>query len=375
MDVRADQLLDSIYAAALDPGSWQHVLAALGDVAGGEAGVISQLNIATGTGSAIVLNNDARTLDDYFNYYYRINPLQIVDDPASYVVGWTPMILRDEDWLDRATLESSEYYNDFLRPVRAEWGIILRIGLSGHDLTAISIGRSHGRGRFEDAEIAAVARFHPHLIRAIGLGRRFADVHRRSNGLAAAVDRSRSAMLLVDADARLLHANAAAERLIRAGDALRLQAGMLIATDPTSAASLSDAIRNASHQDRQRRIAGSFAIRTADRPLPLNGAAMPLLEEESSLFARAAATLVSIADPDGNGAGVLQSAFDFTAAESRLAGDLLEGLSLRVSAERRGVSINTVRTQLAGLFAKTGTHRQTELIQTLTMTDVGRFDA
>ena len=57
--------------------------------------------------------------------------------------------------------------------------------------------------------------------------------------------------------------------------------------------------------------------------------------------------------------------FGLTQAESSLAADLLSGLDLREIAERRGRSVNTVRTHLASLMAKTDVNRQSELVRLL----------
>jgi DNA-binding CsgD family transcriptional regulator len=60
---------------------------------------------------------------------------------------------------------------------------------------------------------------------------------------------------------------------------------------------------------------------------------------------------------------VLRSAYDLTTAESELVGMLAAGYCLAEAAENRGVSVNTVRTQLKHVFAKTDTNRQGELIR------------
>ena len=51
-----------------------------------------------------------------------------------------------------------------------------------------------------------------------------------------------------------------------------------------------------------------------------------------------------------------------TPAETRLAVALTNGESLRDFVRRTGVSIETARSQLKACFAKTGTHRQSELV-------------
>ena len=71
-------------------------------------------------------------------------------------------------------------------------------------------------------------------------------------------------------------------------------------------------------------------------------------------------------DPEagqGINPAALRAAYDLTTAESELVGLLAEGYSVTEAAENRGVSVNTVRTQLKHVFAKTETNRQGALIR------------
>ena len=65
---------------------------------------------------------------------------------------------------------------------------------------------------------------------------------------------------------------------------------------------------------------------------------------------------------------VLESLFDFTQSELSFATALTEGLTLREAAQKCGLTESSGRTYLARIFAKTGTHRQTELIALLAST-------
>ena len=62
---------------------------------------------------------------------------------------------------------------------------------------------------------------------------------------------------------------------------------------------------------------------------------------------------------------ILADAFDLTPSEAILAADLLGGLSVVEAAAKRGRSLATVRTHLAGVLAKTGTARQSDLVRLL----------
>ncbi len=61
----------------------------------------------------------------------------------------------------------------------------------------------------------------------------------------------------------------------------------------------------------------------------------------------------------------LEKIFGLTVAEGRLAAELSNGIALASIARERKVSITTLRTQLASIFAKTGTSRQPELVALL----------
>ena len=99
----------------------------------------------------------------------------------------------------------------------------------------------------------------------------------------------------------------------------------------------------------------ALALRTA--PLPL---------DEGAVFRASAPVLVSVTDlespvdaPDNE----LRDLFGLTAAEVRLAAAMFEGLTLAEAAEKFGLSVNTVRFQLARVFDKTGVSRQAELVK------------
>ena len=61
----------------------------------------------------------------------------------------------------------------------------------------------------------------------------------------------------------------------------------------------------------------------------------------------------------------MQSLFDLTPTEARVAGSLAEGLSLDQIAERHKVKLSTIRSQVKSVFAKTGSTRQSQIVALL----------
>jgi DNA-binding CsgD family transcriptional regulator len=64
-------------------------------------------------------------------------------------------------------------------------------------------------------------------------------------------------------------------------------------------------------------------------------------------------------------ADLLRLLFDLTLAEARIARLLLEGRTLNQAAAAAQIAYATARVHLRSIFAKTGVHRQAELVQLL----------
>jgi DNA-binding CsgD family transcriptional regulator len=61
----------------------------------------------------------------------------------------------------------------------------------------------------------------------------------------------------------------------------------------------------------------------------------------------------------------IKKRFDLTPAEARLVVHLVQGTSLKCSAQALGVTYETARTCLKSIFQKTRTHRQPQLVLTV----------
>lgn len=361
--------LDLVYAAALEPSLWGTALEQLAHMVSADTSNLSRLNVETGAGSVLTALVDPSCLDSYFAHYAKLNALLIVPNASEYGRSWAPRILTDEDCIDREALVRTEYYNDFLKPLRAERSMMIRLAFGDDELAVISIARRESKGGFSSEELGLADRLQSHLIRAFALTQRLAATRRADGAVAEALDRSPHAMLLLDAEGRIRHANRAGERVLGSGDGLCAVAGRLSATSTTAARTLSVLIGRAASGDRDHRAGGSMSLRSPGRRLPLSITVAPVGAEAPALFvAGAPSVLVSVADPEADrspSAEGVRSLYALTAAETRVALALCEGLSPREMAARFDVSPNTVRSQLDSIYAKTGTHRQAELVRLL----------
>ena len=100
--------------------------------------------------------------------------------------------------------------------------------------------------------------------------------------------------------------------------------------------------------------------------IPLRNAARDRFESDG--------LLLILADPRNRAAphaGMLRLLFDLTPAEAMLAAELAAGHALRDAAARRSIAYSTARVYLRHIFAKTGCHRQSELMTLLAGSALG----
>lgn len=184
-------------------------------------------------------------------------------------------------------------------------------------------------------------------------------------GMANALDLVRHPAVAVDRMGCVLDANAGAHALF--GEDLQLRQRRLVVRDRQAAAELADLfarMRNTS--DTASLDAPPIVVRReADRPLvirvlPVGGAA-----GSPFLGARALLVFTDLGRKPGPDPGVVARVFDLTRAEARLAALVATGTGPGAAAKKLGVSRETVRAQLKAVFAKTETHRQSELVALL----------
>ncbi|NYE62381.1 DNA-binding CsgD family transcriptional regulator [Duganella sp. 1224] len=191
--------------------------------------------------------------------------------------------------------------------------------------------------------------------------------------LGAALNRMDTAVLLIDAELCLLHANQAATALLERDTALRLDGRKLMQDAGCGAQSLARAVAAAladGHGAAQRVLS---LPRGGRQPLLL--AVAPFLPP-AALPALPACAIVLAIDPDAYqlSGKLLMQLFDLTPAEAGVALALAHGDALEDIAAALDISLHTVKTHLHKLFRKTGTRRQGELVAMLHR-DAGRFGA
>jgi DNA-binding CsgD family transcriptional regulator len=273
----------------------------------------------------------------------------------------------DEQLTTRSELHRTRFHADFLRVADLEHGMGMFLGSDiDQSLVVLTINRSARHGCFNDAERELAKALLPHLRNAFALHSRFRGLHRREHAFRSALDRLAQPVILLSGQGAVLFSNEYARQIEAEGCCLQRRQGKPTAVHPADEPVLQAALGRVLSGETS---GGSLTLPLHDRAGRIS-ALLTLCPTPPPVFADlsqgdvAAAIFVRSLQPKRVPEDV-QVAFGLTAAEFRLARTLAGGLSLEEASERLGISKNTVRTQLRGLFEKTGTHRQSELVALL----------
>lgn len=316
------------------------------------------------TGEGIKLDGalyDPDFMRSYDDYYNRLN----VWAPG-YLKAQVGVPLSTRELLPQDQFERTEFYNDWIRPqedILGGAGVML--ARDGARIVALGGNiRRKDVDRIEDRFVALLDLLAPHMRLALDVAQRVGELHVEREAILSGVAVGASVFLLSD-DSTLVHANPAGHEALESGFLVRYGPRSTIRlTHPKANEALQSALRKPAFA---RGGAMDISVSGAEfdlRLIPVDPASVPRLPFPLLYHSRAPAAVLVLsprmptADPVSR---VLQS-FGLTDAETAVARDLVQGLSLPRIAEKRGVSLNTIRNQTQSILTKSGTKRQTELV-------------
>jgi DNA-binding CsgD family transcriptional regulator len=275
-------------------------------------------------------------------------------------------VLNPEMFVSREEYCRTDIFREWFEPQRAEAMIGAKLLIEGPVSTFFGLVRPYSRGNFEEDEIELFAALVPHLQRAMQLQVRLAGVEGPSMGSAELLNRLPQGLLLVDAQARVVFANRAAESLLRSGGGLSLGGDGLCAEIPVETRRLRQMIaESATPRDELGGAGGSFRLARAGRA-PLTVLVAPHRSRFDWIDILRPAAMLLVTDPEQPadiGCDGLRRDYGLTPAEAVFAVEISKGDGLLAAAGRLGVSLATVKTHLAHVFDKTGARRQAELVR------------
>jgi DNA-binding CsgD family transcriptional regulator len=171
-------------------------------------------------------------------------------------------------------------------------------------------------------------------------------------------------MFLVDADGRIVHANAAGQVVLAAADVLCCAAGRLTAPEEGANKSLHKALAAAGNDNTK---AAALSL-TAPDGTRYVACVLPLIagarRRAGTAYAATAAIFLNEAALNARPfAGSIAETYRLTPTELRILLAIVEVGGVPEVAEAVGIAESTVKTHLGHLFEKTGTSRQADLVK------------
>jgi DNA-binding CsgD family transcriptional regulator len=358
-------LIGDIYDASLDAASWPTVLEGIARfIPGSFVNLFSQDATRKSAQAFYTYGIKQEYLDLYFQKYIHLNPL--FPSALFFEVG---RILTEEDILPRSEFSQSRFYREWVEPqglLSSSMASVLE--KSATSVAGIAVGRGERDGHVDDPAKRRMSLVVPHVRRAVMIGK-VIDVHKvEVAAFADTLDGAAAGLLLVDADARVVHANTSGLHMIDRRSSLAVAGGRLTINDVQADRALRDALAAAA--------AGDVAIGAKGIAIPIASGdderhvahVLPLAtgkrRQAGVSYSAVAAVFVCKADLGlPHPVEVLANAYKLTPAEMRTLMLIVQIGGVPEVASALGVSETTVKTHLQRVFAKTDTSRQADLVK------------
>ena len=366
-------LISAIYDAAISDGSWPEILQRTCAKLDGDAAALIGYDISSKSGRihySFGLKADfAQSYNDRFggqDVWLRRSILSC--RPGQIQAG--------EQVVAESILVASDFQRHWLAPqdlFYAQWGTLLVLD---DTVMVLSLYRSEGNGPFGKTRLARFGELMPHLQRAFRINELLSRAQLEGESTLGALDQLPNGVILLDANSRVIETNRYANEILSMNDGLRITREGLQAASRQQTERIrqivqrgtgSDhGIRNEGAADGENRASETILIARPSGQSSFNALISPLPVGARFLGELHRAVAIFITDPERQynlSHRRLREIYELTPAEARMASLVAQGNRLEDAAEDLGVSLNTVRTHLKRIFAKTGTDRQADLVR------------
>ena len=356
-------LLPAIYQAATQPACWPDAFARVVRLLDGNAGLMFSHDAIPGQqGIWVPYQISDEGLRRYAERYHAFDIwMQRGRELGVFVPG---NVVTSNDLLPRQEFLASVFYREHLAldDIHDLCAGVLHDGSEPDvPIVHVSIYRPHAKPLFGLAEKALLAALIPHLREATRIGFRVGSLERRVAMMQSAVETIAPALVLLDAQGKVVFTNGRAKVFLTGSGGLRVVDGRLVVGGKQQArldALLKDPrteeMLGISHPSSGHNL---WLIRL---PMPQEGNAPP--DARRPTVALMIHDSAAIDEIDLRGFAKVHR---LTPAEGRIINLLLEHTSLPPIAKVLGVSPHTIRSQFRAILDKTGAKRQAELVRML----------
>jgi DNA-binding CsgD family transcriptional regulator len=330
---------------------------------------MEQMSAAVGAAGAVLLQSDVRTPDvprtasveelvqRYFADDWPTRDLR-GNRGIPLLARGVPVIL-DQDFVTSDQMQCDAFYNECLIPEGFQW--FAGVGFWAESaLWILTFQRTSREGPFEAGDKRCLARLAERMTETASLSKAVGRV--ALSGVTNGLDLVHHPAVALDRLGFVLDTNASAERMF--DNDVRLKDRRLYVRDKRASALFDSLCEKLRVTPDFSPIAAPAIVVRRERKRPVIIRTMPIPGAARSPFlgARALLTFLDLEPKPAANVEMLSALFGLTPAEARLAALAATGLSPQQLAKALQVTESTARNQLKAVFAKTGTHRQSELV-------------
>jgi len=361
-------LIGDIYEAILDRSVWSGVFENLAEFVGAQAGALLWKTYSRSTddrSTEAVLTTGIKTpsLELYKERYAKLDPTT------------QPLLLRDvgevastTELVSYSEYVESRYYKEWVKPQGFVDSWHASLEKSATTSVHLIFWRKGKTGIESDATRDRMRLIVPHLRRAVQIGNLVDHGKAEAALFGDTLDGIAAGLFLVDANGRILHANASGQALLARGMVLRAYGGKLVSHDASAEQELYrvlDAVGGEQVVPGADTVAVPLTARQGEHyvayVLPLTSG---VRRRAGAGYAAAAAVfvqraLLNVPSPQD----AIAKLYKLTPMELRVLFAIVQVGGVPEVAAMMGSSSSTIRTHLRRLFSKTGTDRQADLVK------------
>ncbi|WP_136659466.1 helix-turn-helix transcriptional regulator [Nitratireductor sp. XY-223] len=360
-----NKLVGKIYDCAVDPDQWVDTLTAIRDEM--DLAFVSMNYMAFPTAST-----DAVPDMEIFNTEWDQDWLDSLPSLVPQIPKWEEMRNAEMDepvsqlsLMDEATFRQSEFCKTWVEPQGLRDTFNLKVIDRKLQIGMVSATTYAERDLFSKRDYELLKHLSPHLRRSMLISDVVEEQRSWIKLFSDVLDNLDAAVFLVGNNSRIFYHNELAEELLSAASCITSRSGQLRPVSENLAEEFAATIRRAcSPQDEEIGYRGNGMTLPGKEGDFANIYVLPLgRSERRRALGPGNAAVFATTDRSDNPLEIeILSAFSgLTTSEARIALLIANGRSTREAAQSRNITISTLRTHLANIYAKTGVSNQAGL--------------
>jgi len=352
-------ILGAIYDAALDEAGWVKCLEAVRtELAANYASLIVRTETTNDIGLIVSAGNDQPNLDPG-NPYIALSPFTGMKPDQLVTVS---DVLSEQEW------RASTYYRDYCAPQGVFHVLAADIATRNGGVYGFRVTRPESAPAFSKADLDFCRLLIPHIKRALNLHLSINQDRKVSTLYSHAMAQLMVGVVVLDQNGEVIDCNPAATAILEMNDGLRVVSKQLEASYANDNRKLQALVRDALTHPHAAKVSLTEAM-SVSRPtgrLSWGLIVQSISSDQWTEGKQRPSVAVFVRDTEGKvhpPVRLAQQLFQLTPAETALAIQLANGLSLEEAAEVLNIRRNTARAHLRSIFSKTGVRRQTELVR------------